>query len=73
MKTMHQLNIDSVFSEIVVKDICKMIKKYNIKKIILPYEAQPFQKHLISVLWLTLSSHYREQWRTNKQIQEDFI
>ena len=50
MKTMHQLNIDSVFSEIVVKDICNMIKKYNIKKIILPYEAQPFQKYLISIL-----------------------
>ena len=50
LEIIHRLNVDAIFSEIVVKNICFVVNKYNIKKIILPYEAQPFQKYLISIL-----------------------
>ena len=50
LKIIHQLNVDTIFSEIVVKNICSKIEKYNVKKIIIAYEAQPFQKYLITTL-----------------------
>ncbi len=43
----YKLNVDTVFSNLIFVQIEKILKKNKIKKIFLPYEAQPFQKNLI--------------------------
>lgn len=43
----YSINVDTVFSNLIYKELDNIITKYKIKKIFLPYEAQPFQKNLI--------------------------
>ena len=47
-KIYYSINVDTVFSNMVYKELSKTIQNYKIKKIFLPYEAQPFQKNLLS-------------------------
>lgn len=47
LKNIHSLNTEFVFSKIVEEKFFKFIKKDKIEKIIISYEAQPFQKNLI--------------------------
>ena len=48
LKIIHELNSESIFSEIVLDKFFEILKKKKTKKIIISYEAQPFQKHLIN-------------------------
>tara|TARA_B100000989_G_scaffold238449_2_gene185346 strand:+ start:9223 stop:10509 length:1287 start_codon:yes stop_codon:yes gene_type:complete len=47
-KIYYSINVDTVFSNMVYKELSETIQNYKIKKIFLPYEAQPFQKNLLS-------------------------
>ena len=50
IKIIHELNTDAIFAKIIVEKILLVIKKNNIKKVFLPYEGQPFQKHLVKTI-----------------------
>lgn len=47
LKILHELNTENVFSNIVLKNFLKILENNKTKKIIISYEAQPFQKYLI--------------------------
>ena len=48
LKIFHELNTESIFSEIVLNKFFYLLKNNETKKIIISYEAQPFQKYLIN-------------------------
>ena len=42
------MSVQSVFAELVTNKVLKILDKHNFKEIIMPFEAQPFQKYIIS-------------------------
>lgn len=53
LKNVHSLNSECVFSKIVETKIIEILKRNRIKKVIISYEAQPFQKNLIKKIKTT--------------------
>ena len=49
-KIFHYLSVQTVFAEIVNKNLNQLIGKNKIDKVIIPYEGQPFQNYLIKNL-----------------------